>query len=86
MNKMNDLSKVGKSKHDGGPAFPQRSDNMTEDGPAFPGMSLRDWFAGMALSGISDSDYIGKKDQEIAERFAFLAYLEADAMLNEREK
>lgn len=46
---------------DGGPAFPRAASEYTENGTlhdgnraehAQPGMSLRDWFAGMALSGV----------------------------------
>ena len=36
---------------DGGPAFPSAG-LVTPAGIAFEGMSLRDWFAGMALQGI----------------------------------
>ncbi len=71
-----------KSKDDGGPAFPNYF-NGTYHG----GMSLRDWFAGMALHT--------ELDQEDAQQFygaggfglaAELAYAYADAMLAERNK
>lgn len=69
---------------DGGPAFPV-SVGM---GPlsanfASPGMSLRDWFAGMALQGImaaSQGSWIDIKE------FATLSFRLADAMLKERQK
>jgi hypothetical protein len=46
------------AKNDGGPAFPVSGRNYgyVEDGrqgiPCDTGMSLRDWFAGMALQGM----------------------------------
>lgn len=69
---------------DGGPAFP-----WSPDGPnyqQFSGMSLRDWFAGQALSVLShletDSDYAGlRTPQEKAERLARSCYNVADAMV-----
>jgi hypothetical protein len=44
-----------------------------------PGMSLRDWFAGMALAGL-----VARYD--LKEHPAVLAYDQADAMMAEREK
>lgn len=46
------------SKHDGGPAFPATGTGIrrgcTETVPlTYDGMSLRDWFAGQALVGVS---------------------------------
>ena len=49
---------------DGGPAFPVLAPMMVSDGSpgsaapirsALDGMSLRDWFAGQALTGIASS-------------------------------
>lgn len=38
--------------NDGGPAFPfTPTDRSGQCAPAEPGMTLRDWFAGMALQG-----------------------------------
>jgi hypothetical protein len=59
------------------------------DDPAFPhafgqlhtGMTLRDWFAGQALSSIADSNAVAG-----AEATAINAYRIADAMLKERDK
>ena len=81
----------------GGPAFPsmmdvpghaiqyqtgeiyQTSSQMTL---TFPGMTLRDWFAGMAIgAGISDNVTF-----ELAQRIAVGAYAIADAMLEARDK
>ena len=66
------------SKNDGGPAYP----SLRETGEsAGRGMSLRDWFAGQALSGILASERdAGAPD------LAREAYLYADAMLAAREE
>ena len=47
-----------------------------------PGMTLRDWFAGMALQGMLSSDYC----QGGPEDFAPFAYRHADAMLAARDR
>ena len=54
-----------------------------------PGMSLRDWFAGMAMNGIVTDGYAGNgimHEVEHPEICAENAYSFADAMLAEREK
>ena len=63
---------------DGGPAFPQ-NDALINRINNHDGMSLRDWFAGVAVHEMSSCE-ITKKN--IAEA----AYALADAMLAEREK
>lgn len=73
-------------------AFPSgpTGDSMTfEDGrtthqyPAQPGMSLRDWFAGMAMQGILSSDTeLFLKTEDIAD----IAYGQADEMIEQRNK
>ena len=78
---------------DGGPAFPAAIQRDAEEdfkdlGGATgayillnPGMSLRDWFAGMALQGyITARTVIG--DQQLTN----ICYAKADAMLEAREK
>ena len=77
-------------KNDGGPAFPKQAVKIQRDGKEYSeyvdgasGMSLRDWFAGMALNhpyAQSDDTYMhgGKA--------AAWAYELADAMLQERDK
>jgi len=70
---------------------------MKDDGPAFPGwfqedegihyhhgMSRRDWFAGMALTGILSRG--GAKGEDGAEINAMDAFASADAMLKEAAK
>lgn len=68
---------------DGGPAFPESyiGDDIPNIGIG-GGMSLRDWFAGMALQGLLACEESGVG----IERFAEASYKFADAMLAEREK
>ena len=61
-------------KTNGGPAFPSSD---TQSG--YQGMSMRDWFAGQALAGMSIAT-------ETHERLAAIAYELADAMLKQRAK
>jgi hypothetical protein len=60
-------------KKDGGPAFP------TQSSPYFTGMTLRDWFAGQALTAPWSSNFEVSEAAEIAYEFA-------DAMLAARAK
>ena len=78
--------------NDGGPAFPEINTSLDYDRDReshFPntytsgGMSLRDWFAGMALQGIYASDAENRID---APHAAVWAYDAADAMIAERSK
>ena len=73
--------------YDGGPAFPRErsihrmfspEEGFTHDQPQ-EGMSLRDWFAGQALAGLSVTDPAGQ-----AQHLAQWAYQCADAMLAKR--
>lgn len=80
--------------NDGGPAFPQDGMlEMHESQPMrHPGMSLRDWFAGMALQGfMANHGWLGyfenkKHRQFLIEGFSKDSYAVADAMLAERTK
>ncbi len=67
--------------NDGGPAFPmtQHFDQHDNEMPA--GMSLRDYFAGQVLAGIT---LPGPFTDECAVTTANKAYRYADAMLAER--
>ena len=82
---------------DGGPAFPGNSDTCggsflheardpNTGLPYFvivnPGMSLRDWFAGMALFGAGTLWRNCITEQDVTKN----AYRIADAMIAEREK
>lgn len=83
-----------KPAKDGGPAFPLPEFTVVwkpEDDqwhrivgvtPPAPGMSLRDWFAGQSLASLSDSDREGMGCEELAQTM----YMQADAMIAEREK
>ena len=76
--------------HDtGGPAFPYSA--LQPGGPTMyadsEGMTLRDWFAGQAASGICSSrDEAGVLLEHGYEWIATEAYRVADAMLKERNK
>ena len=82
-----------KTQNNGGPAFPSAQLYIPADTNHvdYAGMSLRDWFAGMALASIvekttiEDMKKIGTGDA-LRERCASGAYLLADAMLLERSK
>ena len=67
--------------NDGGPAFP-RSDSVYNEGDE--GMSLRDWFAGMAMMGINANQSMGTA--LTCEDTAKIAYRIADVMMKERDK
>jgi hypothetical protein len=76
-----------KTKHTGGPAFPQTHESWGGNGEANPvpdGMTLRDWFAGQAL-GQSMHDW-AESDPKHAAIVANNCYRFADAMLSERER
>lgn len=62
--------------NDGGPAFPAFSEDHGNI-PTWSGMSLRDWFAGIALQGMLAHD--GEKEVRL-----FRAYEIAEAMIAER--
>lgn len=77
------------SKKDGGPAFGGKRTEPTTFGDVayqiemyYPGMSLRDYFAGQALAGISSRQSFYNIEHGAAES----SYRIADAMLEEREK
>jgi hypothetical protein len=72
------------SPNDGGPAFPLSDIEWTNARRHNNGMSLRDYFASAALQGLlaSSKDIIGMSEAN----YATAAYLQADAMLAERNK
>ena len=75
--------------NDGGPAFPCKGIEYDPDFPgalqsvSYSGMSLRDWFAGMAMQGQIIAD---QRAADNPEKAAERAYANADAMIKEREK
>lgn len=62
-------------------AFPVAIGQTTADPK---GLSIRDWFAGLAMQGMCASEPTCV--QEPPERLAYLAYKIANAMMDEREK
>lgn len=70
--------------NDGGPAFPCSEVDLDYAGGRrdYLGMSLRDWFAGQALTAIISQRTFGIATGIDSE----LAYKYADAMLAERKK
>ena len=73
-------------KDTGGPAFPGETfDEATANTFYRYGMTMRDWFAGMALSGWLAS-FAGSSVALHPDNVAVDAYLFADAMLAERVK
>ena len=80
------------SNNTGGPAFPvpmgwDSHGNWVHDGQD-SGMTLRDWFAGMAMQGLlagmlADGAYFERGTDDVT--VAKLAYIQADTMLKERE-
>lgn len=68
------------AKIDGGPAFPLP---VTEWNPGYAGMSLRDWFAGQALTGLfAQSEITNASSVHVV---AQIAYGMADAMIAARD-
>lgn len=80
------------NKLDGGPAFPMAPSNTTYTSCS-PGMSLRDYFAAAALTGIKANDDLLKRLMAISKGvapqqdfIAKMAYADADAMIAERSR
>ncbi len=67
-----------------GPAFPHFDPETGADNGLFHcGMTLRDWFAGQAMQGMSaNGDFSDSDYAEVAK----WSYEQADAMLAERKK
>lgn len=71
------------SKPDGGPAFPSEFAASADRS----GMSLRDWFAGQALTGILASPHhLAPENEGQSTHLAMRLYQMADALLAERAK
>ena len=76
-------------QNDGGPAFPTvRNHEVLDERVPYPGMTLRDWFAGQALTGMFASEGAGPSEMSWGDLpdMAQHAYRTADAMLAERRK
>lgn len=77
------------SAKDGGPAFPLPCDSNNCPHTHCMGMSLRDWFAGMALQGILSANAampVGVTKEQVDSIIAREAYCSADAMIKAREQ
>lgn len=83
---------MGNKTDDGDPAFPVQLGTQHDRYLAAPGMSLRDWFAGQALTGLlmrgasSPKALAESWDEDIGRSVAYMAYEFADAMLEERKR
>lgn len=94
-------------EHDGGPAYPQLSieaggrdghGDLIEPYPTSEGgMSLRDWYAGMALQGMMSNPEICKDAKAdfgelndsaavLLGEYSKISFMHADAMIRERGK
>lgn len=72
-------------KEDGGAAFACVGGDSEGRSHLQEGMSLRDWFAGMAMQGMMARDSFDP-GQATPQQRAALAYLEADALLKSRSE
>jgi hypothetical protein len=69
-------------KDDGGQAFPFMPYHYPDELVLVErGMSLRDWFAGMALVGVTENYWSSEVDAIVSKSYEI-----ADAMLKEKEK
>lgn len=91
------MTKEKKEVYTGGPAFPQPNQVHPENDKPYlgAGMTLRDYFAGMALQPfmqsitykeLGEKNNIGGDDMNIEQLTSRECYRYADAMLAEREK
>lgn len=73
---------------DGGPAFPIISGGAVMFGAEDDerGLTIRDWFAGMALQGLLAVGHPVRHSKETASDLPPLAYLYADAMITQRKQ
>jgi len=69
--------------NDGGTAFPHTTVNKMGGFVLQPGMSLRDWFAGMAMQGLLSKDYYSFTSD--LDNAVIQAYKVADAMIEARK-
>ena len=83
------------AQNDGGPAFPTVPQNHghgdSYKSGSSPGMTLRDWFAGQAISSVlQDEKAVSGVKNSIGVTFteaaALMAYVVADDMLKARDK
>ncbi len=76
--------------NDGGPAFPGQKESISVQGSFYPteGMTLRDWFAGMALVGMSSETESWHYDRALSWEIYMArdAFAIADAMIKTRDE
>ncbi len=76
------------TKDDGGPAFPESylGADIPHQGVG-GGMSLRDWYAGMVMTGlaVNFNDLLPTDSRSSIKHMVGMAYEIADAMLKERK-
>ena len=76
--------------NDGGAAFPVPSDCPYTRFAGDYGMTLRDWFAGQALTGVlgnpATMEFMATKGDDLCTTASRLSYEMADAMIAERDK
>jgi hypothetical protein len=83
VNNKGEINMNTKPINDGGSAFPMGY-HPEGNNADHTGMSLRDWFAGMAMQGLLSKDYYSfTSDLDDA---VIQAYKVADAMIAERKK
>lgn len=70
--------------NDGGPAFPQTNDSWQGPHAVPEGMSLRDWFAGMAIQGMLAGRKCELANVALGDMISS-AFVIADAALKARE-
>ena len=73
-------------RDNGGNAFPSEGEGHGNPMYHSPGMTLRDWFAGMALQGILAQCAGARVDTNRLSDFAVAAYKLSDEMITERNK
>ena len=77
-------------KDTGGPAFPRAVREADGSTTYWHGMTLRDYFAAMAMQGLlANPRQLEPRDSDtgtVADVYAYEAYVCADAMLKERSK
>lgn len=73
------------SRDDGGPAFPPTRVYVDPSGRVLDGMTLRDYFAGLAMQSVVSVLHQGIRPADIG-LMAHDCYGIADAMLEERAK
>jgi len=77
---------MSNTQHSWLPAFPTSEEHGSSEG--YPGMTLRDYFAAKALSGLIGRDWSHTKgeDEEIIAGMVKSSYTIANLMMIEREK